>query len=327
MKSKVQSWHDVLSQMIQKPKNKTVSILYPSSRTKLASHIAKAVQQIGLRTIKFEVDPYLEMEKSPEYLSSILDNLDEEDFLVVIRGDDFIRRLKLNNHFNTYSGLINGSANSIVLHMLIDDNNLTYLCDVDYDELIEYTLKLQSKIQNNQLIRITSPNGTDLSFHPRKWNIVPIKPDNIVKNALLPGGQLYTAPVETKTNGTIVVDRCISEFPIDFKEIIPFPRIENRIEITIENGRITDIIGKDEANFLKNNCLSRADSNGWILGEVTFGTNPKRSSSMSNAIQEILRDTVHFGFGLNTHLGGDIVSNVHWDAVIEFDTNDLELRK
>ena len=72
MKSKVQSWHDVLSQMIQKPKNKTVSILYPSSRTKLASHIAKAVQQIGLRTIKFEVDPYLEMEKSPVYLSSIL---------------------------------------------------------------------------------------------------------------------------------------------------------------------------------------------------------------------------------------------------------------
>jgi len=327
MKGKVQSWQNVLSQMIHKPKDKTVSILYPSSRTKLASHVAEAAQLIGLRTIKFEVNPHLEMEESPEYLSSILDNLDEEDFLVVIRGDDFIRRLKLNNHFNTYSGLINGRANSIVLHMLIDDNNLTYLCDVDYDELNEYTLKLQSKIKKSQHIRIITPNGTDLSFYPREWNIVPIKPDKIVKNALLPGGQLYTAPIESKTNGTIVVDRCISEFPIDFKEIISFPKIENKIEITIENGRITGIMGKDEANFLKNNCLSRTDSNGWVLGEVTFGTNPKKRSNMSNAIQEILRDTVHFGFGLNTHLGGDIVSNVHWDAVIEFDINNLEFRK
>ncbi|MCG3221067.1 MAG: hypothetical protein H7641_06765, partial [Candidatus Heimdallarchaeota archaeon] len=124
--------------------------------------------------------------------------------------------------------------------------------------------------------------------------------------------------------GTIIVDRCISEFPIDFKDIVPFPEIENELKFEIDRGRIVNIEGKQEVDFLKNECLARVDYNGYTLGEVAFGTNPNKSLENNIAIQEILRDTVHFGFGLNAHLGGDIVSNVHWDAVIEFDHDEIE---
>jgi leucyl aminopeptidase (aminopeptidase T) len=166
--------------------------------------------------------------------------------------------------------------------------------------------------------------GTDLTFYPRKWNIFPIMPNDEIKNGILPAGQLYTTPIESKTNGTIVIDRCISEFPIDFKDIIPFPKIENDLKLEIEHGRIVNIEGKEEAKILEEECLARVDHYGYTLGEVTFGTNPKTSIENSIAIQEILRETIHFGFGLNTHLGGDIVSNVHWDAVIEFDHDEIE---
>ena len=324
MKKDVQSWIDILKYMIDKPKTSSLAILYPLSRIKLASKISDAALEIDLKTIKLEVNPAKEYESVPQNLASILDNLAEDDFLIVIRGDDFINKLKLNTHFNTFSGLINSSARSLVLHMLIKDKDLMHLLDVDYNELMKYTEGLEKKLSKSKKIRIKTPKGTDLTFYPREWSILPFKPDNETKNGLLPAGQLYTTPFESKTSGTIVIDRCISEFPIDFRDIISFPSIDKELFLKIKNGRIVNIEGGDEADFLEKECLSRVDYNGFTLGEITFGTNPKTSTQNNIAIQEVLRDTVHFGFGLNTHLGGDIVSNVHWDAVIEFNHDDIE---
>ncbi|MCG3227759.1 MAG: aminopeptidase [Candidatus Heimdallarchaeota archaeon] len=324
MKKDVQSWFDILKYMIDKPKTTSLAILYPISRTKLATTISNAALEIDLKAIKLEVNPAKEFETVPKNLAFILDNLTEDDFLIVLRGDNFINKLKLNNHFNTFSGLINSGAKSLVLHMLISDKNLTYLSSIDYEELLSYTVALRKKLANFKKVRIQTPIGTDLTFYPREWYVVPIKPDNDIKNGLLPAGQLYTTPIETKTSGTIVIDRCISEFPIDFKDIIQFPKIETELKLEIEKGRIVKIEGDTEADFLKEKCLARVDYNGYTLGEITFGTNPSQSIENNIAIQEVLRDTIHFGFGLNTHLGGDIVSNVHWDAVIEFDHDKIE---
>lgn len=72
-------------------------------------------------------------------------------------------------------------------------------------------------------------------------------------------------------------------------------------------------------------CLSKTDNNGNILGELTFGTNSRTDLKAINSIGavEVLRNTVHFGFGLNKHLGGQIQSNVHWDAVINYNQTKL----
>ena len=324
MKKDIQSWINILKYMIDKPRTTSLAILYPISRIKLATTISEAALEIDLKTIKLEVNPTKEYESVPQNLASILDNLTENDFLIVIRGENFINKLKLNNHFNTFSGLMNSDARSLVLHMLIKDRDLTKFLSIDYNELKAYTDTLREKLIKSKKVRIKTHNGTDLTFYPRDWSSVPFKPNDEIKNGILPAGQLYTTPFESKTNGTIVIDRCISEFPIDFKDIIPFPDIEDELTLEIEKGRIVKIEGKTEADFLRDECLAKVDYNGFILGEVTFGTNPKKSVENNIAIQEVLRDTVHFGFGLNTHLGGDIVSNVHWDAVIEFDHNDIE---
>jgi len=325
MTRRVQSWTNMLKFMIEKPKTTSLYILYPISRSKLASKISNTATELGLKTVKFEVNPENDFEEAPKYLSSILDNLKENDFLIVLRKEDFINKLKLNTHFNTYSGLTNGKGKSCVLHMMIDDSNLTDLCNIDYEEIYDYTLNLRRKLEKAKKIRIRTPIGTELTFHPRKWNVVPLKPDDEIKNALLPAGQVYTAPIENKTNGTIVIDRSISEFPVDFKDIIPFPEIKNEIKLKIQKGKIVEIKGDSEAKFLRDECLSKVDKNGWIVSEVTLGTNPRKNNSPLAAIQEVLRDTIHFGFGLNTHLGGDLVSNVHWDAVIEFDHEHVEI--
>ncbi|MFW9853336.1 MAG: aminopeptidase [Candidatus Thorarchaeota archaeon] len=320
-----QSWIKVLKFMIDKEYIDSLAILYPISRTNVASLIGDAASEIGIKTIKLEVNPHKDFEEAPPNLTAILDNLKTNDFLIVIRGDNFINKMKLNDHFNTFSGLINSDAKSIVLHMLIDNKNLTYLCDINYKEIMNYTEKMKNKLNNASKIRIKTPLGTDITFRPRKWKEMTIKPTELNKNALLPAGQIYTAPQEKNTNGTLIIDRFVSEFPIDFKNIIAFPPLENEIKLTIKNGKITEVEGRKEAEFLENECLSKVDIGGLILGEVTLGTNPKRSQEKNIGIQEILRSTVHFGFGLNTHLGGDIVSNVHWDGVIEMDHSEIEI--
>ncbi|MCG3221847.1 MAG: hypothetical protein H7641_10750, partial [Candidatus Heimdallarchaeota archaeon] len=207
MKKDVQSWFDILKYMIDKPKTTSLAILYPISRTKLATVISDAALEIGLKAIKLEVNPAKEYDNTPQNLASILDNLTSDDFLIVIRGNNFINKLKLNNHFNTFSGLINSEARSLVLHMLISGKNLTNLSKVDYEELMSYTDDLKKRLANFKKVRIRTPIGTDLTFYPREWNSVPIKPTDDTKNGLLPAGQLFTTPVESKTHGTIIVDR------------------------------------------------------------------------------------------------------------------------
>ncbi|MHA1222096.1 MAG: aminopeptidase [Candidatus Heimdallarchaeaceae archaeon] len=317
MRTSVQAWVKTLNYMLAKSKNGTFSILYPSTKGKIARDISDAAAELGLKPIKLEINPFKVRDPPPKYLANFLDNLKENDFLVVIRGKNFINNFKLHSHFNTSSGLTTGKARSIVLHNQIEDVDLTSLCDIDYQEVVKYSQSIKRKLELGKKIRIITDGGTDISCKPREWRCTQIKPDKTLKNATLPVGQIYAAVFEKETNGKIVIDKCISNFIIDFKTVISFPEIRKKITLEIKEGEITKIEGDKEAEFLRQTCLNKIDNGGRILSEIAFGLNPNKIDKRNFYLQEVLRDTTHFGFGLNTHLGGDIVSNTHWDAAIK----------
>jgi len=325
VQNQIDSWKKIFQNLFQQSSQRKVVLIYPPSRLKIANHIDEASRELNYEIERIDVFNAIKPNENPSKFLSSIENLHSEDVVIIVRHKNFMKKLQFERFFSFSSGFQASDARVIVLHMLIEDTILTNLCDIDYLELGAYTDDLETRVKDAKKIRLSTYRGTDLTFMPRRWTKMPYNFNDKSKVLLLPVGQLYTAPIEIETNGTIVIDRCISEFPINFKDIISFPSIKEEIILNIRNGKIESVEGEEEASFLENICLPQVSEGGRILGEVTFGTNPTKSLLNNIGVQDVLRDTVHFGFGMNTHLGGLIKANTHWDAVISYNQNEIEI--
>lgn len=325
MQNQIDSWKKIFQNLLTQSSQRKVVLVYPPSRLEIVNHIDTASRELDYEIERIEVFNAVKPTENPAKFLHLLENLHSEDVIIIVRHNNFMKKLQFERFFSFSSGFQASDSRVMVLHMLIEDTILTNLCDIDYMELNTYTNDLESRVKDANKLRLTTDRGTDLTFVPRRWTKMPYNFENKSKVLLLPVGQLYTAPIENETNGTIVVDRCISEFPINFMDIISFPSIKEEITLKVRNGRIVNIKGEDEASFLENICLPQVSEGGRILGEVTFGTNPTKSLLNNIGAQDVLRDTVHFGFGMNTHLGGQIKANTHWDAVINYNQDEIEI--
>lgn len=176
---------------------------------------------------------------------------------------------------------------------LIKSESLVRIYGVNREENIDFQNYLKTNLKNSTKIRITSKNGTDLKIRPRDWNTL--------------FGEIYTAPIENKSNGTIVIDGSAYYGP---------PKIP--ISLQILNGRVTNMSelnknDKQQAMVLKD--LS-TDSNSNVLAEFGIGTNLGANILEYVMESEQARGTCHFGFGLNKEYGGENYSSIHIDYVI-----------
>ncbi|MBD3190720.1 MAG: hypothetical protein GF308_08745 [Candidatus Heimdallarchaeota archaeon] len=258
-------------------------------------------------------------------LKTFFDNLQPERNGVLYFIDPIFRQdYDLSSEISPFKGIKNGTP-CICFHQLISNEDLTILANIDLHEIKSYTDKLIRRLQRGKKIRLQTKLGTDLTFTPRDWKWTPLSPKINGKVGFFPIGQVFTAPIEEETEGTVVVDRLISEFMVDWEDKIPFPSLKQPVSLVIEKGTIVEIKGGTAANFLEEKCLTRVTPSSRILGEVTFGTNPNAIRGRNIAIEDCARDTFHVGFGENRHLGGKNKANVHWDAVVEFDQKKIKI--
>lgn len=119
----------------------------------------------------------------------------------------------------------------------------------------------------------------------------------------LPSGESYIAPIETGSNGTMVIDG----------SMVGIGLLEEPLEVEVKNGILQSIQGKD-AEKLK--ILSKTINNG-TLCELGIGTN-----YAARLIGIILEDekayqTVHIAFGTNVGFGGNNQADCHMDGIIK----------
>lgn len=176
---------------------------------------------------------------------------------------------------------------------LISEEQFIRINSIDMDENAVYQKKLSGQLNTVDTIHISTRSGTDISFIARNW--------------VTDKGEVFCTPVETETNGIIVVDGCAYWGP----PVRP-------VKLIICNGRVVNTDELSEADkqerWIKDDLT--ADENASFVAEVGIGTNKNALWKSDLMESEQSRGTCHFGFGMNLNYGGQIESKKHLDLVV-----------
>ena len=178
--------------------------------------------------------------------------------------------------------------------------------NISFNEINTINEKLIKKLKNKNKIKITTKKGTNIEFYTkgRKW----IGDDGIYtkKGAFgnLPAGEVFTAPLEGKTNGTIVVDASVGGIG----------KVDKNIRIDVKNGFIVNMQGGKVVNQFKKSLKNKLYKN---VAELGIGTNYKARITGNVLEDEKVAGSCHIAFGNNKHFGGKVDVPFHVDVVIK----------
>ena len=183
--------------------------------------------------------------------------------------------------------------------LLSEDDFITRMeqaYDIDYNKLRSSCIQKIGELHSKKAITLLTGADHKLTFdlEGRSWLIDAGDGD-------FPCGEVYIAPNETLTNGTVYFDTLFLEDVGEF----------SKITLTVEDGRI---IMSDQNSF--NDFLSELPENGNVVCELGIGLNPNVTTlSGYTVLDEKMLGTVHLGIGMNVTFGGTNNSPVHMDLV------------
>jgi len=168
-----------------------------------------------------------------------------------------------------------------------------------WKEVKEKQAKIVDFLNKAKEIRIVSPD-TDLYLRVdgRKW----INDDG--KNNM-PGGEVFSAPIEDSVEGTIVFT-----YPAIWRGI----EVEN-VKLKFKHGEVVEAKASKGEEFLKK--LIETDEGARRVGEIAFGLNYniKRFTKII-LFDEKIGGTIHLALGAAyPETGGKNKSSIHWDMI------------
>ena len=195
--------------------------------------------------------------------------------------------------------------------------------NVDFRRIKKMNHSLMSKLKEKNSVIIKTKLGTDIEFElkGRKW----LGDDGLYTKkgdfGNLPAGEVFTAPLEGKTNGKIVVDASIGGIG----------KVDKNIRIDVKNGFIVNMQGGKVANQFKKSLKSyRSKASGELknqgflsnklyknVAELGIGTNYKAKITGNVLEDEKVAGTCHIAFGNNKHFGGKVDVPFHVDVVVK----------
>jgi leucyl aminopeptidase (aminopeptidase T) len=177
----------------------------------------------------------------------------------------------------------------------------------DYLAIRAVAERLAGRLRGAQWVRVTSPAGTDATVsvegrEPRGWLTgIVRKPGEV---SAFPGGEVSFPPVEGRSTGVIVFERCVTDLG----------GIAEPIRITLEDGLAKTIEGGDDAGRLR--ALIAGVAGATNIGELGIGLNP--AARVSDDITETKKraGTAHLALGDSAGgYGGTVESAVHLDGM------------
>ena len=179
--------------------------------------------------------------------------------------------------------------------------------NADYKKISKLTVKLAKMMDKAKTVRVTAPNGTDItmSLEGRRGLASKGLFHKKGESGNLPTGEAFAAPVEGKTEGVFVVDGSFAVIGM----------IKTPIKIKVEKGLATEISGGKEAKQLIK-MLSSFGKKGRNIAEIGIGTNDSAKLSGLLLEDEKVKGTVHIALGDNKSMGGKVNVPIHVDGVI-----------
>ena len=180
--------------------------------------------------------------------------------------------------------------------------------DADYAAIAAHSEALHEQIKDAEKIRVTSPQGTDISFDigDREW----LLDTGIVHNkggfSNLPAGEIFVSP-EAAT-GTYVVDGTMR----------PHGLLSDGQQLTfeVEDGYVTEI-SDDEIREQIETAAEDAGEAAYNLAELGIGTNVGVNELVGSVLlDEKAAGTVHIAIGDNAAIGGETDAPLHLDGIL-----------
>ena len=209
------------------------------------------------------------------------------------------------SHTRARSAATDAGARGATLPGITEEVFVTGL-EADYESIREGCERIYEQVAGSEEVRVTAPNGTDLTVRPgdREWN----QDTGVVYEAgafsNLPAGETFVSP-ETAA-GTYVVDGTM----------MPHGLLEEPIEFEVEDGYVTDI--SDDA--VREQVEAGADEVGrdaYNLAEIGVGANVAVTELVGSVLlDEKAAGTVHVAIGDDAGIGGDTEAPLHLDGII-----------
>jgi leucyl aminopeptidase (aminopeptidase T) len=210
------------------------------------------------------------------------------------------------SHTRARSEASEAGARGATLPGITEDVFTTGL-DADYAAIADACERTLARVTDADEIRITSPQGTDLTVRPgaRDWR----EDTGLVHDpgdfSNLPAGEVFVAP--ESADGTYVVDGTMMPHGLLAGE---------RLRFEVEDGYVTDI--SDDA--VREQVEAAADEAGraaYNLAELGIGTNVAVESLVGSVLlDEKAGGTVHLAIGDDAGIGGDTEAPLHLDGIL-----------
>ncbi|MFZ5948104.1 MAG: aminopeptidase [Stygiobacter sp.] len=181
--------------------------------------------------------------------------------------------------------------------------------NADYNKIAALTIKLQQILNDVNIVKVTAPNGTDITLDITGRKALPSKGlfHKKGESGNLPTGEAYIAPLEGKSNGVFVVDGSMSGVGVIDKK---------PITIQVENGFATKISGGIQAKKLES-TLNKYGKLARNIAEFGIGTNDKAKLSGVILEDEKVMGTIHIALGDNKSMGGNVDVPIHLDGIVK----------
>jgi len=188
----------------------------------------------------------------------------------------------------------------------------------DYIKIKKINAKIYRVLKKKSLLKVVTDKGTDVTMYANlsfnECGIYSEKGDF----GNLPAGEVGFAPIEGKTNGTIVVD----------KTMAGIGKLKNDIRFEVKDGFAKKINGKSESSKLRKLLIDSKNKNAYNIAEFSFGTNYKARITGIALEDEKVYGTIHIALGDNTsYSGGTIKAPTHLDGVISKPTVFIDNKK
>ena len=211
------------------------------------------------------------------------------------------------SHTRARSDATDGGARGATLPGITETVFTTGL-DADYEAIAAECAAMLSAVEGADEIRVTSPQGTDVTFElgERDW----YEDTGIVHDpgafSNLPAGEVFISP--ESADGIYVVDGTIR----------PHGLLAEGRTVTFEvaDGHVTGV-DDDAVRGELEEAAAEAGDDAYNLAELGIGTN----IGVTDLVGSVLLDekaggTVHIAVGDNAGIGGDTEAPIHMDGIL-----------
>ncbi|HZV81719.1 MAG TPA: aminopeptidase [Geobacteraceae bacterium] len=175
---------------------------------------------------------------------------------------------------------------------------------VDWQVLAQRTTKLAAAVNCAERLRISTPNGTKLSFSMQGRRA---EGDDGLLTAPgsfgnLPAGEVYLAPLEGTAEGELVI------------EYAPTRKLASPLHLVVRQGEVVEVVGDEPYREWLEGKFAASGKNRNIA-ELGIGTNDRASRPDNILEAEKILGTIHVALGDNSGFGGTVSTPFHEDYV------------